>query len=75
MFGKDGLYFFFRCNLTIGYGRKRLIDRLKFRGRRVIETVPSRLDFESDLRKLILIVLRPMLDPRKYVFHMRVHKS
>lgn len=75
MFGKDGLYFFVRRDLTASYGRKRLVDCPKFLRRCVVNTVPSRLDFESDLRKLILIVLRPMLDPRKYVSHMRVHEA
>ena len=73
MFGKDGLYFFVRRNLTASYRRKRLVDRLKFLGRRVVDTVPSRLDFEGDLRKLILVILRPMRDPRQHVFHIRVH--
>ncbi len=73
MLGKDGLYFFVRRNLTAGYGRKRLIDRSKFFGRRMIDAVPPRLDFQGNLRKLILIVLGPVRDPRQHVFHIRVH--
>ena len=73
MFSKHGLYFFVRRNLTAGYGRKRLIDRLNFLGRCVIDTVPSRLDFQGNLRKLVLIVLGPMRDPRQHVFHIRIH--
>jgi hypothetical protein len=73
MFGKNGLYFLVGCDLAAGYGRKRLVDRLELLGCRVIDTVPSRLDFEGDLRELILIVLGPMRDPRQYVFHICIH--
>jgi hypothetical protein len=73
IFGKDCLYFFVRRDLTACYGRKRLIDRLKFLWRRLIDTVPSRLDFQGKLREFILIVLGPTLDAGQYVFHIRVH--
>jgi hypothetical protein len=75
MFGKDGFYFLIRRNLTVGYGRNRLINRPEFLASRPIDTVPSRLDFEGDLCKLILVVLRPMRDPRQHMFHIRIHGS
>jgi hypothetical protein len=73
MLGKDGLYFLVGGDLTAGYGRKRLVDRLELLGCRVIDTVPSRLDFEGDLRELILVVLGPMRDPRQYLFYVCIH--
>ena len=73
MFGKDGFCLLVGCNLTLGHRRKRLIDRLEFLGSRIINTVSSRLDFKGDLRKLILVVLGPMRDPRQHMFCICIH--
>jgi hypothetical protein len=75
IFGKNGFYFRIGRNIAAGYGCKRLVDRLEFLSCCVINAVPSCLDFEGDLCKLILIVLRPMRDPRQHLFHMRIHGS
>jgi len=75
IFGKNGLYFRIRRNIAAGHGSKRLVDRLEFLSSCLINTVPPRLDFEGDLRKLVLVVLGLMRDPRQHLFYIRIHRS
>src|SRR5262249_17114461 len=73
IFGKNGFYFRVGRNIATGHGCKRLGNGLEFLRCGAINAVPPRLDFEGDLRKLILVVLGPMGDPRQHLFHVRIH--
>jgi hypothetical protein len=52
-----------------GLLRRVPVDSFEFRRRCVIDAAAPRLDFEGDLRKFVLIVLGPLRDPFKHMFH------
>ncbi len=64
MLGKNAFYLLVRCYLTARDRRERLVDGLKLSQRGMMDATLPRLYFKRDLRKLILIFLGPMLDPR-----------
>lgn len=73
-FRENCFHFLVGRNFTAGYSRKRIVDRPELLPRRTVDTVPARLDFKSELRQFILIILGPVLDPRQYVSHFRIHE-
>jgi hypothetical protein len=73
MFGKDGLYFFVRRNFTAGYRRKRLVDRLKFLGRRVVLHRAVAPRFRGRSAQAHPGHPQANARPATHVFHIRVH--
>lgn len=73
MFGEDGLDLLVGCDSAAGYGGKSLVDRSELFGCGMIEAVTSGLDLEGELRKLVLIVFRPLRDAGQHFFDLGIH--
>ena len=75
MFGKDRLNFDVGRDLSAPDRSQRFVDRFQFINGRMVHAMTARLDFQGDLRKLLLILFGPLFRPCKHLSEMSIHAN